>query len=122
MDIYAYKSGEYTVTAYSADNSTIRQQATIKILSLADVERTELMLDEPATVSISEAGSFKMFSFTPETDGKYYFETKNISNSVRLYLYDAEWNQVREYGYMYSGYKMYHEMEAGKTYYLLLRA
>ena len=118
MDIYAYKSGEYTVTAYSADNSTIRQQATIKILSLADVERTELMLDEPATVSISEAGSFKMFSFTPETDGKYYFETKNISNSVRLYLYDAEWNQVREYGYMYSGYKMYHEMEAGKTYYL----
>jgi len=91
MDIYAYKSGEYTVTLYSLDDPAIEVRATIKILSLDDVQTTALVLDETKTVNITETGTFQMFTFSPPEDGKYCFETTNCNEGYPdLYLCNAD--------------------------------
>ena len=79
---------------------------------------TALRLDQSTPVVLEE-GQSKMFTFTPETDGGYYFYTENVSPDAWITAVIATPAYAPIGGaYFFFGEDLMIGLEAGKTYYI----
>ncbi len=78
---------------------------------------TELALDTPANVNITEDGQTVYFSFTPEETGYYAFSSENDNgNATRGSLYDGNF-RVIESKTGWNNFSLAHQLVQGNTYY-----
>ncbi|MBQ6348862.1 MAG: leucine-rich repeat protein [Clostridia bacterium] len=78
---------------------------------------TELALDTPANVNITEDGQTVYFSFTPAQTGYYAFSSENDSgNAARGSLYDGNF-RVIESKTGWNNFSLAHQLVQGNTYY-----
>ena len=80
-----------------------------------------IALNEVKTVNYE--GSIVRFSFVPEEDGTYVFESSNNSNDPYAILYDANQNEIarNDDGGSNNNFRVVDDLEKGATYYLYVR-
>ena len=79
---------------------------------------TEIQFNELMDVNITFEGELVYFSFTPETDGVYYFYSDSSTDTYG-YLYDSDMNLLSSCDdYEDNNFVIEHELIAGQKYYI----
>ena len=80
----------------------------------------DIDVDKTVTVEFEEE-EMKNFRFTPESSGVYLFSGETLGVTL-AYLYDENMNFIMSSEYSYSGFTLPCQLEAGKTYYIGIKA
>ena len=102
--------GTATITATTDTGLTAQCEVAV-------IDYEALTVGEPKSGSITNGGSYAIYSFVPEETGWYVF-TSTADDYFCGYLYDSNGNHIGNQGSSDGSFRVKGELEAGKTYFI----